>query len=843
MAAALSDEDFNRLQNQLIELRTQNYEIGSKLHKSQNDQAILQEKCNSQEKEIQKLSKLMKFPGFQAITKSKSKKDLQELLEENERLNQQMQRHEDDFKLQNQTLLQEVSRLSAENEELQKSSHSTSLQDNDEYRRLKAENSVLQQTIQELQKETVTSPSLQPDTIADNDNVDIYSKIDNTYEEMQLIIENVLNLPKTSSLEINLEKDVTDSVPVVNKDDTMVELRESMDKCINNLKTITSSKCTLPANSNNNTDHQIKLQTALHETQMLQEQLNSVKSSSKQEVQQLRQEVEKWSEKARKKQESFTKLQDEKEKMYEANRLAQNKLKDDSIKKEKELQEKIQNLEETLKSKNNDNKIDDLQGQLDIIRSENQAMQSELIALKEKHRIDQSEKIKDLENRLESVTNERDNCLSQIQELSSKNESLSCSIEDVQKNASDIKTQLSQANELADKRKKLLDESSLERHKDIENNQTKLQEVKERFEKEIQNLVTKHNEEIEDLKKQITNHKKLKKELEETKQRNISLEEQVESMDKKSGWLERSLKETEDKIEKSQKDHEEQIDKLEAKMKTDKEELNLHHTTLIKELEDSFKKLEIEKNEQLSLAENLKQAAKDREVEYRIANKKTDHLIKDLKRQLNGERKRADQLQMKLQDFIQEVKVKQTYDEIFNPESLQLKIAAGHRRQDSGSHLSLVSSISGADNEDAGRSLKTSSPVESSTNLSGLSDETMDLISRIADLQQQKWLLEERVRHLEENGAAMADDLMQKSLVIQAYVMENKADTTPQRRRSLTLKEKMMDKLKLHNNEELNREINAKMQRMLEETLARNVQLQQDVDLLSKELQTATQKS
>ncbi|XP_057296336.1 GRIP1-associated protein 1-like isoform X2 [Hydractinia symbiolongicarpus] len=843
MAAALSDEDFNRLQNQLIELRTQNYEIDSKLHKSQNDQAILQEKCNSQEKEIQKLSKLMKFPGFQAITKSKSKKDLQELLEENERLNQQMQRHEDDFKLQNQTLLQEVSRLSAENEELQKSSHSTSLQDNDEYRRLKAENSVLQQTIQELSKETVTAPSSQPDTIAENDNVDIYSKIDNTYEEMQLIIENVLNLSKTSSPETNLEQDFTDSVPRVNKDDTMVELRESMDKCINSLKTITSSKCTLPANSNNNTDHQIKLQTALHETQMLQEQLNSVKSSSKQEVQQLRQEVEKWSEKARKKQESFTKLQDEKEKMYEANRLAQNKLKDDSIKKEKELQEIINNLEATLQSKNNDNKVDDLQGQLDVIRSENQAMQTELIALKEKHRIDQSEKIKDLENRLESVTNERDTCLSQIQELSSKNESLSCSIEDVQKNASDMKTQLSQANELADKRKKLLDESSLERHKDIENNQSKLQEVKERFEKEIQNLVTKHNEEIEDLKKQITNHKKLKKELEETKQRNISLEEQVESMDKKSGWLERSLKETEEKMEKSQKEHEEQIDKLEAKMKTDKEELDLHHTTVIKELEDSFKKLEIEKNEQLSLAENLKQAAKDREVEYRIANKKTDHLIKDLKRQLNGERKRADQLQMKLQDFIQEVKVKQTYDEIFNPESLQLKIAAGHRRQDSGSHLSLVSSISGADNEDAGRSLKTSSPVESSTNLSGLSDETMDLISRIADLQQQKWLLEERVRHLEENGAAMADDLMQKSLVIQAYVMENKADTTPQRRRSLTLKEKMMDKLKLHNNEELNREINAKMQRMLEETLARNAQLQQDVDLLSKELQTATQKS
>jgi len=36
----------------------------------------------------------------------------------------------------------------------------------------------------------------------------------------------------------------------------------------------------------------------------------------------------------------------------------------------------------------------------------------------------------------------------------------------------------------------------------------------------------------------------------------------------------------------------------------------------------------------------------------------------------------------------------------------------------------------------------------------------------------------------------------------------------------------MIDKLKLNNAEELNREINSKMQRMLEETLARNAQLQ-----------------
>jgi len=82
----------------------------------------------------------------------------------------------------------------------------------------------------------------------------------------------------------------------------------------------------------------------------------------------------------------------------------------------------------------------------------------------------------------------------------------------------------------------------------------------------------------------------------------------------------------------------------------------------------------------------------------------------------------------------------------------------------------------------------------------------------------------------------MADDLMQKSLIIQTYVMENKPDLTPQKQRSLTLKEKMMDRLRLGNSDELNKEMTSKMQRMLEETLARNAQLQKDVDTLSNEL-------
>jgi len=41
-------------------------------------------------------------------------------------------------------------------------------------------------------------------------------------------------------------------------------------------------------------------------------------------------------------------------------------------------------------------------------------------------------------------------------------------------------------------------------------------------------------------------------------------------------------------------------------------------------------------------------------------------------------------------------------------------------------------------------------------------------------VQQEKWLLEEKVRHLEETGGALADDLMQKSHIIQSYAMQTK---------------------------------------------------------------------
>ena len=88
-----------------------------------------------------------------------------------------------------------------------------------------------------------------------------------------------------------------------------------------------------------------------------------------------------------------------------------------------------------------------------------------------------------------------------------------------------------------------------------------------------------------------------------------------------------------------------------------------------------------------------------------------------------------------------------------------------------------------------------------------VSEETQELLSRVAGLQQEKWELEERVgwelvrfapiiaggtriyttyvslwqiNHLENTGSALAEDVLQKSEIIKSYFMETKAGTWSQ---------------------------------------------------------------
>lgn len=55
--------------------------------------------------------------------------------------------------------------------------------------------------------------------------------------------------------------------------------------------------------------------------------------------------------------------------------------------------------------------------------------------------------------------------------------------------------------------------------------------------------------------------------------------------------------------------------------------------------------------------------------------------------------------------------------------------------------------------------------------------ESRDLLNRIATLQQEKWSLEEQVRLLEESAGGMAEELIDKTKLIQQYVQHTRTGT------------------------------------------------------------------
>ncbi|CAB4034617.1 Hypothetical predicted protein, partial [Paramuricea clavata] len=149
--ADIREEDFTRMQAQIIELRTANYDTEVKYQRQNNELEQLREKHSQVEKELEKSNKI--------IQKSKNRKEYALLLEENEGLQHQLRDHEEDFKLQNKTLLEEVTRIEDENKKLLddiknlksgKEGDSTSTHES-ELRRLKAENAVLQKSLKSTQ--------------------------------------------------------------------------------------------------------------------------------------------------------------------------------------------------------------------------------------------------------------------------------------------------------------------------------------------------------------------------------------------------------------------------------------------------------------------------------------------------------------------------------------------------------------------------------------------------------------------------------------------------------------------------------------------------------------------
>ncbi|XP_021471745.2 GRIP1-associated protein 1 isoform X4 [Oncorhynchus mykiss] len=867
MAQALSEEEFHRMQAHLLELRTQNYQLSDDLRKNTAELVAVRQKSVTLEKDYIKAQK--------ALNKSKKAQEVDALLSENEMLQGKLHSQEDDFRLQNSTLMQELSKLCTQIEELEhenkdlkdgkvfqaESSSPTSSSVDGELLRLQAENAALQKKMTALQERSESAIKSQRGVDVSDTNA---SKMEGPAD--------------TNG--VQLHADVSE-----NMEDAAAGTNDRLEQA--------EAKCAkLEQRVNELIEVELQLHTEVEEKRLLKEQLQALESSKQTDVTKLQEEIAKLSEKLKKKQDSFLHLQGEKEDLYNDSRT---KIDEIQQRKEEELKSmniRIQKLQgdllsanqsvgemkEQLQSRQKEHELvlhalkDQVacqsavsQEQVESILTENDALRTNLAALEQIQTVKTQEmnllrdqntalnvELQQKRTEQESFLAQRDDLSSQLQESNRANSRLLEQLTEVGQEKDRVQQELEEAKKTADKRKAMLDELAIDiiteksRHKE-ELSDVRLQHEKEvlgvraRYEKELRGLHEDKNRTEEEIRSQLRDEKARNKELEGLQQSVEELQAQVQSMEGTKGWFERRLKEAEESMEESRLEHHEQMEKLQKEHSIqlegkafDIDGVKLHLTEVEKERDVH--------NETIG---KLKQEIKDTVDGQRILEKKGSSALKDLKRQLQLERKRADKLQERLQEILTNTKTRTGLEELVLSE-----ISSPNRTQQRGDSSS-VSSFSygeimkeGASAQSTNKSASGSPQSQRPADLSD--DEVGELFLRLAEVQQEKWMLEEKVKHLEVSCSSMADDICKKSAIIETYVMDSRIAHGAHGAVAVAnhggqvgghghgLGSVLRDLVKP--GDENLREMNKKLQNMLEEQLTKNMHLQKDLEVLSQEI-------
>ncbi|XP_059993118.1 GRIP1-associated protein 1 isoform X1 [Lagenorhynchus albirostris] len=821
MAQALSEEEFQRMQAQLLELRTNNYQLSDELRKNGVELTSLRQKVAYLDKEFNKAQK--------ALSKSKKAQEVEGLLSENEMLQAKLHSQEEDFRLQNSTLMAEFSKLCSQMEQLERenqqlkdgaaragAAQAGSLVDG-ELLRLQAENTALQKNVAALQerygKEAGRSPA------ASEDQGD------------------PLGGPASPVLA---------PMPLAE-----VELKWEMEK---------------------------------EEKRLLWEQLQGLEQTLKQaETSRLQEELAKLAEKLKKKQESFCRLQTEKETLFNDSR---NKIEELQQRKEADLKAQLartQKLQQELEAANQslaelrDQRQGELlehaaalralqdqvsiqsadaQEQVKGLLAENNALRTSLAALEQIQTAKTQElntlreqtagltaELQQRQTEYEDLMGQKDDLNSQLQESLRANSRLLEQLQELGQEKEQLTQELQEARKSAEKRKAMLDELAMETLQEKSQHKEELGAVRLRHEKEVLGVRARYERELrelhedkkrqeEELRGQIREEKARTRELETLQQTVEELQAQVHSMDGAKGWFERRLKEAEESLQQQQQEQEEALKQCReqhaGELKSKEEELQ--------GVQDQLQQAQEERDCHLKTISSLKQEVKDTVDGQRILEKKGSAALKDLKRQLHLERKRADKLQERLQDILTNSKSRSGLEELVLSE---MNSPSRTQTGDSSSISSFSYREILREKESStvpARSLS-SSPQAQPPRPAELSDEEVaELFQRLAETQQEKWMLEEKVKHLEVSSASMAEDLCRKSAIIETYVMDSRIDVSVAAGHTdrSGLGSVLRDLVKP--GDENLREMNKKLQNMLEEQLTKNMHLHKDMEVLSQEI-------
>uniref|UniRef100_A0ABI7W3C5 GRIP1 associated protein 1 n=1 Tax=Felis catus TaxID=9685 RepID=A0ABI7W3C5_FELCA len=789
MAQALSEEEFQRMQAQLLELRTNNYQLSDELRKNGVELTSLRQKVAYLDKEFNKAQK--------ALSKSKKAQEVEGLLSENEMLQAKLHSQEEDFRLQNSTLMAEFSKLCSQMEQLERenqqlkdgaaragTAQAGSLVDG-ELLRLQAENTALQKNVAALQER--------------------YGK---EAGRSQAASEGQGDPPGGPA------PTVPAPMPLAE-----VELKWEMEK---------------------------------EEKRLLWEQLQGLESSKQAETSRLQEELAKLSEKLKKKQESFCRLQTEKETLFNDSR---NKIEELQQRKEADLKAQLartQKLQQELEAANQSlaELRDQRQGErlehaaaLRALQDQIQTAKTQELNMLREENTGLAAELRQRQTEYEDLMGQKDDLNSQLQESLRANSRLLEQLQEIGQEKEQLTQELQEARKSAEKRKAMLDELAMETLQEKSQHKEELGAVRLRHEKEVLGVRARYERELrelhedkkrqeEDLRGQIREEKARTRELENLQQTVEELQAQVHSMDGAKGWFERRLKEAEESLQQQQQEQEEALKRCREQhadeLKSKEEELQ--------GVRDQLQQAQEERDCHLKTISNLKQEVKDTVDGQRILEKKGSAALKDLKRQLHLERKRADKLQERLQDILTNSKSRSGLEELVLSE---MNSPSRTQTGDSSSVSSFSYREILREKESStvpARSLS-SSPQAQPPRPAELSDEEVaELFQRLAETQQEKWMLEEKVKHLEVSSASMAEDLCRKSAIIETYVMDSRIDVSVAAGHTdrSGLGSVLRDLVKP--GDENLREMNKKLQNMLEEQLTKNMHLHKDIEVLSQEI-------
>ncbi|XP_051805819.1 GRIP1-associated protein 1 isoform X3 [Acanthochromis polyacanthus] len=888
MSQALSEEEFHRMQAQLLELRTQNYQLSDDLRKNSAELNSVRQKNVVLERDFIKAQK--------ALNKSKKAQEVEALLSENEMLQGKLHSQEEDFRLQNSTLMTELSKLCTQIEQLEQENQGlkegggasaaspppnpASSPVDGELLRLQAENSTLQKQMKALQERH--DKELQRLAVAQG-NQGITTETDGSAGANG--VSDVPGGGEEPAGGANERLDQTDSQPT---DKQLHGLSEtSVEEIVAKQAALGWSAALCPITHCFGPELEMKLSTEQEEKRLLREQIQHLEASKQGEITKLQEEITKLTDKLKKKQESFQRLQTEKEVLYndsrtkidEINQRKEEELKASNIRIQKlqtdlmaanqttaELREQLQSKEKehevalhTLKDQvANQSAVS--QEQVDNILQENDALRTNLAALEQIQTVKTQEmnllreqqealtaELQQRRTEQENLLAQRDDLDSQLQESSFANRKLLEQLTEEGQEKEKLLRELDEAKKTAEKRKSMLDDMAIQLNQEKSDHKEalsdlKLQHEKEvlgvraRYEKELRGLHEDKNRSEEEIRQQLRDEKARSKELESLQPRLEELQAQVQSMEGTKGWFERRLKEAEESIEQNSLQHQEEVERLQKEHSVQLQEKQEE----MERLKQQLVEVEKQKDEHVDAIGKLKQEIKDTVDGQRILEKKGSAALKDLKRQLQLERKRADKLQERLQEILTNSKTRTGLEELVLSE-----INSPSRTQQTGDSSS-VSSFSYRDmmketqptnqNKSGGGSPQSQRPAELSD------DEVGELFQRLAEVQQEKWMLEEKVKHLEVSCSSMAEDICRKSAIIETYVMDSRIDVSgsavgghggSQGERG-GLGSVLRDLVKP--GDENLREMNKKLQNMLEEQLTKNMHLQKDLEVLSQEL-------